>query len=312
MGRYKVTQGQNLYDIALHVHGSIEGIVDLLINNPALSTDDDLKAGDELDFTDGFVINADVVAYNTTHDIIPASGERKVYPKNFTGPLMAQFYLPSERNGAVFFVFGKGTMEIDWGDNSAPQTIVLTGSEQNITHYFDHKTSRSRRIRIYGDFELNTFNISEMQAEDIYMLLPLTVLHTVLHKSSCSLEFFRLLPELRTLDLQGCKINDLSALLDCKLLTALDLSGCTLPRQVADDYLTGLAAQHYGRAACRVTLTTQPSGQYFEPPRDEGLNYIITGGMEAVWLLTHEPAWNETGIWEFNINNTVYRYEQNN
>lgn len=311
MGRYKITQGQNLYDIALHVHGSIEGIVDLLINNPSLSMDDDLKAGDGLDFTDGFVINADVVAYNTTHDIIPASGERKVYPKHFTGPVMAQFYLPCQRNGAAFFASGKGNLEIDWGDNSAPQTISLTGKGQTITHYFDNRTSCSRRIGIYGNFELDTFDISDLQADDIYLILPVTALHAVLHRSGCSLEFIRLLPELRTLDLQGGKINDLSAVLDCKLLTVLDLSGCTLNRQVTDNYLAGLATRHHGRTACRVTLTSQPSGQYREPSRDGNLNYVITSGMEAVWLLTHEPAWNETGIWEFNINNTIYRYEQN-
>jgi hypothetical protein len=29
MGKYRVIAGQNLYDIALHIYGSIEGIVDL-------------------------------------------------------------------------------------------------------------------------------------------------------------------------------------------------------------------------------------------------------------------------------------------
>ena len=29
MGKYRVIAGQNLYDIALHIYGSIEGIVDM-------------------------------------------------------------------------------------------------------------------------------------------------------------------------------------------------------------------------------------------------------------------------------------------
>ena len=53
MGKYKITAGQNIYDIAMHLYGSIEGIVDLLINNPGLSLDDNLKSGDELEYTDG-------------------------------------------------------------------------------------------------------------------------------------------------------------------------------------------------------------------------------------------------------------------
>ena len=57
MGKYTVTEGQNLYDVALHLTGSIEGIVDLLICNPALSLADTLHSGDELFYTDDFVIN---------------------------------------------------------------------------------------------------------------------------------------------------------------------------------------------------------------------------------------------------------------
>ena len=37
MGKYRVVAGQNIYDVALYLYGSIEGVVDLLINNPDLS-----------------------------------------------------------------------------------------------------------------------------------------------------------------------------------------------------------------------------------------------------------------------------------
>ena len=64
MGRYKVIAGQNIYDVALHLYGSIEGIVDLMMCNTDLSLDTTLKVGDELIYSDDFFINADVVAYN--------------------------------------------------------------------------------------------------------------------------------------------------------------------------------------------------------------------------------------------------------
>ena len=48
MGKYRVIAGQNLYDIALHIYGSIEGIVDLMMCNTDLSLDTTLKVGDEL------------------------------------------------------------------------------------------------------------------------------------------------------------------------------------------------------------------------------------------------------------------------
>ena len=87
MGNYRVITGQNIYDVALHLYGSIEGIVDLLINNPDLSLETELRTGQELTYTDGFIINADVVAYNGMHGIVPSNGERHVYPKTFTLPL---------------------------------------------------------------------------------------------------------------------------------------------------------------------------------------------------------------------------------
>lgn len=63
MGRYITTHGQNLYDVALHIYGSIEGIVDLMMNNTTLSLNDNLKAGTELLYTDNFIINSDTAYY---------------------------------------------------------------------------------------------------------------------------------------------------------------------------------------------------------------------------------------------------------
>ena len=58
-------------------------------------------------------------------------------------------------------------------------------------------------------------------------------------------------------------------------------------------------------------MTVQPSGEYREPQKDSNNRYLLTSGMEAVWVLTHEEAWNEGGAWEFIINETTYKYEQN-
>lgn len=115
MGSYRVVAGQNIYDVALHLYGSVEGIVDLLVNNPALSLETELCSGQELTYTDGFVINADVVAYNEMHGIVPSNGERHVYPKYFTGPFTAAFLLPPALVSAECKVSGTGTLEVDWG-----------------------------------------------------------------------------------------------------------------------------------------------------------------------------------------------------
>ena len=58
MGQYTVITGQNLYDVALDIYGSIEGITDLLLSNPALSMMSELRAGQTLDYSDGVLIDA--------------------------------------------------------------------------------------------------------------------------------------------------------------------------------------------------------------------------------------------------------------
>lgn len=124
MGKYTVTNGQNLYDIALDLYGSVEGIVDLLMNNTELSLADDLQAGDELIYTDDFIINEDIVAYNRQHGIIPANGEQSVYPKHFELPYTFLFHQQNTFTSVSFVASGSGKVEIDWGDNT-PIDFIL-------------------------------------------------------------------------------------------------------------------------------------------------------------------------------------------
>ena len=43
MAQYKVRNGQNIYDVALTLYGSIEGIFDLLISNEWLNMETQLS-----------------------------------------------------------------------------------------------------------------------------------------------------------------------------------------------------------------------------------------------------------------------------
>ena len=121
MGKYRVVAGQNIYDVALYLYGSIEGVVDLLINNPDLSFATTLTAGRELVYTDDFVIRADVVAYNGLHGIVPANGERHVYPKTFTLPLAVVLTLAAGIITVQCAVSGAGQLEIDWATTATPR-----------------------------------------------------------------------------------------------------------------------------------------------------------------------------------------------
>ena len=89
-----------------------------------------------------------------------------------------------------------------------------------------------------------------------------------------------------------------------------NLSAARLKPTVIDHYLTTLV-EHYGdRRNCTVILPTAPTGTYREPDRDtETGRYRIASGMEAVWVILHEEAWNEGGAWKFIIDDITYTVE---
>jgi len=63
MKSFIVRQGQNLYDVALTLYGSIEGLFDLMICNPGLSFDEPPEKGTELFYHEGFCVNSDIRDY---------------------------------------------------------------------------------------------------------------------------------------------------------------------------------------------------------------------------------------------------------
>lgn len=310
MGKYVVTSGQNIYDAALHIYGSIEGIVDLLMNNTDLSLATDLKSGDELTFTDGYIINADIVSYNRIHKIVPSNGERNVYYKEATLPLLIEIIIDNLETSTGFIASGTGKMQVDWGDNTPLESITLSDAIQPTHHLFDNLVSKRRKIRIYGDMLFKFLDFTPLKAKAIYLLKPVYAEKFVLTDSSVHIGFLSLFYGIYDLDLSGLDTDNLSVLLECKQLMNLELSKLDAPQSVIDDYLISMVKFYYGRRNCTVILTCHPSGEYREPVRDEKQNYILTSGKEAIWVICNEPAWNEGGKWKFIIDNEIYTSEK--
>ena len=307
MGKYTVTTGQNLYDIATHLYGSIEGIVDLMIQNPKLSLQDKLKSGDVLQYTDDLTINANIIAYNKMHMIIPAAGERHVYHKEPAWPRIMEFHLSSSRTSAGIVFVGQGKLEIDWGDNTDLQSLMLTEKPTSIYHNLDSTIALKRKIRIYGTAPLfESLDVSPLQPESVFFIRPVHVEKFVLRKTPSNIGFLSLLKGVYEMDLSDIATTDMRRLLKNKSLMKLNLCSSYLKVAILDEYFKGLVKEYEDRRNCHIILTSHPSGIYQEPARDENGNYIPSTGMEAIWLLTHEPSWNEAGYWKIQINNDIY------
>lgn len=310
MGNYRISAGQNIYDVALHLYGSIEGIVDLLVCNPALSLETELRAGQELAYTDGFIINADVVAYNDMHGITPSNGERHVYPKDFTRPLTAEFSLSPALVSVQCEVSGTGTLEIDWGDDSAAETVVLGHAPRTLHHTFDSRVRRFRRVRWFTDAEFRRIDWSGLKPAAVILLRPLPVEELTLRECTLALDSLLLLSGTYRLDLSGITAADLVPLAGCRSLMELDLSLARVKPAAVDEYLMAVVERYGNRRNCRVTLPVAPTGTYRKPERDEATGrYRIASGMEAVWVILHEESWNEAGAWKFIINDKTYTVE---
>ena len=307
MGKYRVIAGQNLYDIALHIYGSIEGIVDLMMCNIDLSLDTTLKVGDELIYSDDFVINADVVAYNEMHGIVPSNGEHHVYPKVFTKPLAVAFSLPTQILSVQCSVSGVGTLEIDWGDNSDTEVITLTDKPQLLKHIFNNKVRKRRRIRWFTDAYFKQVDWSELQPTSVVVLRPLPIEELTIKDATLTLDSLQMVTGIYSLNLSGLTSGNLKPLVECRELMTLNLTDARIKPTVLDEWLIAMVERYGNRRNCEVTLTVVPTGTYQEPARNTDTGrYNITSGMEAIWVITHEESWNEGGKWKFIINDKEY------
>lgn len=289
MAQYIVKSNQNLFDVALHIYGTIEGIFDLLITNPDINMTSELKTGSVIEYHENFVIYPSIVNTMNDEGWVPSNGERHVYNKH-------QEYLPVfiilAQNDATHISFkagGDGAMFVDWGDNSELETINLTHVNKTCEHYYDNY-SDVRRVKIYGrDFTLTYLDTTNITG-DLVVLSPVCVDEYVNNSNGFNQKGLFLFEGTYSVNLQKCYITDLLPIGDLDLMT-LDLRGARFVNiDVLDDYLEYIVANYANRRACTVYLTTQPSER----------------GMVAINTIINEEAWNTPGKWKFIINDITY------
>lgn len=293
MAIYKAKPGQNLFDIAIMLYGSIEGLFDVLISNPALSMNTDIKAGMELEYHDYFVINPGITSELQKKQITPSNGERHVYYKESVERLRAICIVSANADSSSFIVSGTGSIIIDWGDDSDLEVVILSIEQKEIVHYFDNISEDNRQLKIYG----NSFSLMHLDTSNIGGdLLPLSTMivdeyHSNLN--SHSLKGLFLFEGTVKLDLQGVTISELSPIYDMSLqiLNLTDVKFTDI--SVLDDYLVYISENYGNRRDCTVYLDSQPSQT----------------GMDAIQKIINEPAWNEAGKWKFIINDKIYTKE---
>lgn len=288
MAKHIVTVNQNIFDIAIQLYGTIEGIFDLLISNPELSMNSDLVVGMKLEYHDYFVINHGIVSGIKSGGFTPANGESHVYYKNPQLPLIFVCGIPEDKDSIDFSVSGGGDMTIDWGDNSALETILLTSNIQRLVHYFDNVVDK-RRVRIYGTFQLAVFDTSHVVG-DMLTVRPVVVDEYISKANGNTLKGLSLYTGTIRVDLQKMYISDLSSIYDMSLQELNLLQAKFKDVSVIDSYLQNIVDNYGNRRNCTIYLDTEPSAI----------------GMSAIQTIINEPEWNSPGKWKFVINDIIY------
>lgn len=292
MAKYTVKPNQSLFDVALHIYGSIEGLFDLLISNPQLSMTSELSYGQELEYHEEFILNPSIVDEFQKQGITPSAGKRKVYFKQPEEDLVCIVPVETELKISSFKAAGEGEMIIDWGDNTELQHILLTPASVFVEHYFDNETDK-RRIKIYGDTKTMKFtklDTSELGGP-LVLCKPLVVDEYTCVGRGYSLTGLALLEGTYKIDLFQSIVSTLLPLGDMSL-QELDLRGVYyMSDDILDEYLEYIVANYGSRRSCTVRLTTEPSERSYT----------------AINTILNEPEWNVAGEWKFYINNQLYQ-----
>ena len=291
MATYTVKPNQNIYDVAIMLYGSIEGLFDLMISNEWLNMTTELRAGMELEYHDFFKVNDGIVSEIENNGYLAANGERHVYHKVTDQPLVFVFAIADSEEETMSFAVSAegGTMIVDWGDNSPLEEVSLTTSVKKVEHWFDNRADK-RRVRVYGDFQLITFDASGIPGT-VFAMRPVTVDEFSCNKNKYPLDALFLFEGTYSVDLRGARVTDLTPVGSMSLQT-LDLRDAQIGSETIDEYLVYIVENYGSRRDCTVLLTTEPSAV----------------GMAAIQTIIGEESWNQSGHWVFNINGRIYTY----
>jgi len=289
MAEYSVRHGQTLIDVILMCYGNLQGMGDFMISNPDLSFGSLLQDGQIVQYNPPNAADQITVNYYYRHRIFPTNGSRDIYYKEATYKRMLSFDIAGTSSRCDLRIGGTGVIEIDWGDNSPLQTVVLAESNF-VSHEFNVLTSATRKIKIYGEgvkftnFSLRGTNFQKillfdaisMETVDLSYNIPLRNINPI-----------GLLKDVNSISFERTKLLGATPLIALEKLRTINLNSCGLTTTMIDAYLIGLVKNYQSRLIAELDLrgNQPPSGNY-EPP----MSYQNpTTGQEARWILENDP-----------------------
>ena len=312
IGKYTVGQNQTIFDIAIDIHGSIDGIFDILANNDSLSFDEELAVGSEILFSNYQNENSFISDLLDARDIIPSSEVRYIYPlqpqeKHLVNVLSIKLDASIEAIELSIGVSGEAV--IDWGGS---EDFDFINHESVEIHKILHNSSLNtpyRVISIKSDnpfIEMSKLKINNVDIEAVYVFTEeLKVGDFVI--DSCgplSIEFSKLLVS-DNFVVSNANVIDLTPLIYSELNNVSILSD-KIKNSVIDNFFLDIVKNNQRHGDVIMRFSVMPTGEYKEPVDKAN----ITVPAEAMWWLVNNPEWNDIMGWTIVINGKTYKKEQ--
>lgn len=290
METYKVRAFQNLFDVALHLHGSIEGLFDLLLSNPDLNMTSDLQPDQMLNYHKEFVLNADIVQQLQEKSLVPINGQREVEPILMDDAPCIYARTHSNACNAKISLSGRGSACVDWGDGSCPEHMVLRDTPSAFRHIYAGgvpQEESSYAIKVYGTLDLDALDLSELPAT-VYIIRELPCRELKCQGYIGDLQFIPLLKKLTNIDVRHSIMPNLATFNDCDFRN-IDMSEVVFASSSAlADFLEYRLANHRSTGTSNIIISGPVS------PREQQL-------MDA---LSNSEDFNEAGTgYTFTVNN---------
>lgn len=304
-GEYISKPFQNIFDIAIEVHGDIEGVADLLINNPNLDINQDIESGTVIKFTNAISLNETVLDYIDATSEVTANHQSNIYPKYSDMPVVMDILIKKDEYS---FSFSKteGDMVIDWGDDTDLEYVDK--DVKKVTHSYMvsavNDSSDFIRVRIYSDTDsLGDLMIESHNASVILMYKNIKVKKYHDNSEIVNPIFISLMGGLRDVCLGNVMSNDLGFIGKIESLRRIDIqSKYTTAESIDNLFLNIIDNYSSNRLPANISIKVKPNGVYEQPK-----NNIPKNGMEAVWMLVNSDEWNsEAYQWVIKIDGVNY------
>lgn len=286
MAIYKAKQNQNLYDVAIHTHGTVEGIFDILISNPGLNMNSVLSYGQEVVYHEDYILFPTIVKGLNDKGIVPVSGSRHIYNKSFSAYPLCFVDIDEFTKDIAFDISGSGTLLVDWGDNSKVEQIVLSAKSTTIYHNFD-TDNQPHRVKIYKDpntISINLLNLSKVNGM-LVVCEPFPVKEVIYNQGIYQIAGFALFTGVTRIDLTDSWTPTLAPIITHQL-AYLNLTDIKAGEEALKEYFAFMKKLHNERGGCEFILPADTSDEV-----KETISAIIAERAElrlAAWTFNYQ------------------------